>query len=62
MVSVAITCGDWMADGRLALASGTRMKVSEPIGDSSVWETFSKFYIGKMVSKIPVIAARSEPY
>jgi len=54
---VAIVCGDWLKDGRLAVASGERMKVSAPIviePDGSVeWKTFAKFYIGGMTAKIP---------
>jgi hypothetical protein len=58
---IAIVAGDWLADGRLAVASGERMKVSAPIvltdsgGNATdpVWKTFSKFYIQGMTAKIP---------
>ena len=59
---VAIVSGDFLADGRLAVASGGRMKVSAPIGlvdDKGgacppKWSTYAKFYIAGMVSKIPI--------
>ncbi|KAL1528335.1 hypothetical protein AB1Y20_009689 [Prymnesium parvum] len=51
--TVSITCGDWLPDGRLAVASPQRLKVSCPIDENAEWATFSKFYIGKMVTKIP---------
>ena len=59
---VAIVSGDFLADGRLAVASGGRMKVSAPIGlvdDKGgacppKWSTYAKFYISGMVSKIPI--------
>jgi len=51
---VAIVAGDWLKDGRLAVASGERMKVSAPITHSNIeWQTFAKFYINGMTSKIP---------
>jgi len=50
---VAIGVGDWLADGRLAVASGERMKVSNPVDESASWETFAKFYIDGMRDKIP---------
>ena len=27
----AVTCGDWLSDNRLGLASGTRVKISKPL-------------------------------
>ena len=53
---VAIVCGDWLRDGRLACASGERMKVSAPItiDPSPEWKSFAKFYIGGMTAKIPI--------
>mmetsp|Transcript_12795 Transcript_12795/g.43323 ORF Transcript_12795/g.43323 Transcript_12795/m.43323 type:complete len:468 (+) Transcript_12795:22-1425(+) len=49
-----IVCGDWLRNGSLALASGCRLKVSEPItARRPVWKTFSKFRVHKMQSKIP---------
>jgi len=49
-----ITCGDWLPDGRLAVASAQRLKVSQVITEGAEWSTFSKFYINKMIQKIPV--------
>ena len=53
---VAIVCGDWLRDGRLAVASGERMKVSAPITiePTPEWKSFAKFYIGGMTAKIPI--------
>jgi len=52
---VSIVCGDWLRDGRLAVASGERMKVSAPIeAGGCTWNTFAKFYIAGMTSKIPL--------
>lgn len=52
---VSIVCGDWLPDGRLAVASGERMKVSAPIDSATcTWNTFAKFYISGMTSKIPL--------
>jgi len=51
---VQINCGDWLGDGRLAVASHRRLKVSMPMTDGGDWSTFSKFYIGKMIQKIPL--------
>jgi len=55
--AVAIVAGDWLKDGRLAVASHERMKVSAPISVDAAepeWKTYAKFYINKMVSKIPI--------
>lgn len=62
--SVHICCGDWLRDGRLAVASDMRLKVSEPITEDAQWSTFSKFYIGKMVQKIPTkqVTTGKPPY
>ena len=54
----AITAAAWLDDGRLALASAQRLKVSKPVGAKAEWATFSKFYIGKMVAKIPLESVR----
>jgi len=54
---VAIVAGDWLKDGRLAVASHERMKVSAPIdlaGGDPEWKTFAKFYIAGMTNKIPI--------
>lgn len=53
---VSIVCGDWLRDGRLAVASGERMKVSAPITiePTPEWKSFAKFYIGGMTAKIPI--------
>lgn len=49
-----IVCGDWLHDGALALASGARLKVSEPITQANPrWVTFSKFRVHEMQAKIP---------
>jgi len=58
--AVCIACGDWLPDGRLAVASGQRLKVSAPVTDGAEWQTFSKFYIGKMVAKIPLAQVFSD--
>jgi hypothetical protein len=40
----AISCGDWLMDNRLGLASGTRVKVSKPLSEEgALWESHSKF-------------------
>ena len=51
---VAVVAGDYLRDGRLACASGERMKVSAPITEDPAWATFAKFYISGMVNKIPI--------
>ena len=51
---VAVVAGDYLLDGRLACASGERMKVSAPITEDPAWATFAKFYISGMVNKIPI--------
>ena len=54
---MSIVAGDWLKDGRLAVASNERMKVSAPIVIDAAepeWKTYAKFYITKMVSKIPI--------
>lgn len=39
-----VTCGDWLPDNRLGLASGTRVKISKPVSQyGAKWESFSKF-------------------
>ena len=49
-----VTCGDWLFDNRLGLASGLRVKISQPIAESaSKWESYSKFRLGGMLSKVP---------
>ena len=62
--AVAIVAGDWLKDGRLAVASHERMKVSAPISVDAAepeWKTYAKFYINKMVSKIPIAQASASP-
>ena len=47
-----VTCGDWLFDNRLGLASGLRVKISQPIAETgSKWESYSKFRLGGMLSK-----------
>ena len=49
-----VTCGDWLFDNRLGLASGMRVKISQPIAEQgSKWESYSKFRLGGMLSKVP---------
>jgi len=49
-----VTCGDWLFDNRLGLASGLRVKISQPIAEQgSKWESYSKFRLGGMLSKVP---------
>jgi hypothetical protein len=49
-----VTCGDWLFDNRLGLASGLRVKISQPISETgSKWESYSKFRLGGMLSKVP---------
>jgi len=49
-----VTCGDWLFDNRLGLASGLRVKISQPIAETgSKWESYSKFRLGGMLSKVP---------
>jgi hypothetical protein len=49
-----VTCGDWLFDNRLGLASGLRVKISQPIAETgSKWESYSKFKLGGMLSKVP---------
>ena len=59
---VSIVAGDWLKDGRLAVASHERMKVSAPIAVGEAepeWKTFAKFYIAGMTSKIPIQMVRA---
>ena len=52
--SSPVTCGDWLFDNRLGLASGLRVKISQPIAETgSKWESYSKFKLGGMLSKVP---------
>ena len=49
-----VTCGDWMRDNRLGLASGTRVKISKPLTEEGAqWESFSKFKLSGMLSRVP---------
>lgn len=62
---VSIVAGDWLKDGRLAVASHERMKVSAPIAvgeGEPEWKTFAKFYIAGMTSKIPIQMVRARFY
>jgi len=77
-----VTCGDWLFDNRLGLASGLRVmpdlappaqqgiatkspcaaggqpapsqvKISQPVAETSAkWESYSKFRLGGMLSKV----------
>jgi len=77
-----VTCGDWLFDNRLGLASGVRVmpdlappahqgiatkspcaaggqpapsqvKISQPVAETSAkWESYSKFRLGGMLSKV----------
>ena len=50
----AVTCGDWLHDNRLGLASGTRVKVSQPMpAQGAQWQSFSKFKLSGMLSRVP---------
>ncbi|KAG8466563.1 hypothetical protein KFE25_007942 [Diacronema lutheri] len=49
-----VTCGDWLFDNRLGLASGMRVKISHPVAEvNAKWESFSKFKLGGIGSKVP---------
>jgi len=50
----AVTCGDWLSDNRLGLASGTRVKISKPLPEQGAqWESYSKFKLSGMLSRVP---------
>jgi len=50
----AVTCGDWLSDNRLGLASGTRVKISKPLPqEGAQWESYSKFKLSGMLSRVP---------
>ena len=50
----AVTCGDWLSDNRLGLASGTRVKISKPLAEEAAqWESYSKFKLSGMLSRVP---------
>ena len=50
----AVTCGDWLSDNRLGLASGNRVKVSQPLPEKGAqWESYSKFKLSGMLSRVP---------
>ena len=50
----AVTCGDWLSDNRLGLASGTRVKISKPLAEEAAqWESYSKFKLNGMLSRVP---------
>jgi len=50
----AVTCGDWLVDNRLGLASGTRVKISKPLPETGAqWESYSKFKLSGMLSRVP---------
>ena len=84
-----VTCGDWLFDNRLGLASGLRVtpdpappahqdlrhqarpctalgqlaplqvKISQPVAETSAkWESYSKFRLGGMLSKVRGQATR----
>uniref|UniRef100_A0A7S3AT26 WDR19 first beta-propeller domain-containing protein n=1 Tax=Haptolina ericina TaxID=156174 RepID=A0A7S3AT26_9EUKA len=49
-----VTCGDWLFDNRLGLASGTRVKISKPVPEKGAqWESYSKFKLSGMLSRVP---------
>ena len=49
-----VTCGDWLFDNRLGLASGLRVKISQPVAEvGAKWESYSKFRLGGFLSKVP---------
>lgn len=49
-----VTCGEWLFDNRLGLASGQRVKISQPVAETNAkWESFSKFKLGGFGSKVP---------
>jgi hypothetical protein len=49
-----VTCGDWLTDNRLGLASGTRVKISKPLPEEGAqWESYSKFKLSGMLSRVP---------
>jgi len=51
-----VTCGDWLADNRLGLASGTRVKISKPFTEQSArWESYSKFKLSGWLSKVTIL-------
>lgn len=58
-----VTCGDWLFDNRLGLASGQRVKISQPVAETGAkWESYSKFRLGGMLSKVPKhIRAAGDP-
>jgi len=49
-----VTCGDWLADNRIGLASGSRVKISKPISESGAqWESQCKFKLSGALSRVP---------
>jgi len=49
-----VTCGDWLSDNRLGLASGTRVKISKPLpAEGAQWESCSTFELSGMLSRVP---------
>lgn len=49
-----VTAGAWLGDNRLGLASGQRVKISQPIPkDSSKWESYAKFRLSGWLCKVP---------
>jgi hypothetical protein len=54
MHGAPVTCGDWLMDNRLGLASGSRVKISKPLAEEEAqWESFSKFKLSGMLSRVP---------
>ena len=50
----AVTCGDWLFDNRLGLASGNRVKISKTLSEKGAkWESHSKFKLSGMMSRVP---------
>jgi len=49
-----ISCGDWLIDNRLGLASGSRVKVSKPLAaEGAQWESQCKFKLSGALSRVP---------
>jgi hypothetical protein len=50
----AVTCGDWLFDNRLGLASGNRVKISKTLSEKGAkWESHCKFKLSGMMSRVP---------
>uniref|UniRef100_A0A7S3SAW4 WDR19 first beta-propeller domain-containing protein n=1 Tax=Strombidinopsis acuminata TaxID=141414 RepID=A0A7S3SAW4_9SPIT len=50
----AVTCGEWLSDNRLGMASGNRIKISRPLApDDAEWETQVKFKLTGQSGRLP---------